>query len=227
MSEQADPRVRICRECGRPLDEGMDFCSWCGAYYSKPEPRYVIDDEGQPQASDMGEIRFSPQTAQVMQAVARSIHQLTIIMLSVWVFMSLIEGVPMVLMPDYIAKNMAEVYTVAPGYTEDMIAQEILTDGSILVMSGLLALASTLLCWKQRKWKLAMLLCILSAMVMFGPVVLYKDYSSALYVMCGIIVALRIKQGRGIFRDRSGPVPGVTAAPNVYYSNWDSGSCAG
>lgn len=188
----------MCRECGKPLEPGFDFCSWCGAMSqpgaSSPEPPPMS------QSQVPGGQTFPAYNEDLHRALADRVHQMTVVMLTIWVFMSTLEGTPMLLFPEQMSEYLGSIGGLPVGASLDATADQIRTQGLILVVSGLLALGSALLCWKRLAWKGALALCMGSAITMFAPIFALGDNTSFFYALCGFIVAFRIRQSRNLFK---------------------------
>lgn len=194
--------ARLCRECGTPIDVGLDFCSWCGAYCEQPAGSAPVPDGAQQGVSGGEFQQADPYLGRedLRKMVEDSVHQLTIVMLLIWVFMSLFEGIGGIIMAGD-ESVVGRIMSMSPGYEKGMIESDIITLGTILVASGLLALFSVVLCRRKRLWRGALLACVASASVMVLPAILFSDVISFVYVMMGVVVSLRIWQGRGVFAD--------------------------
>jgi len=174
-----DKTLNFCTECGANIHQNDEYCPACGYKLKEYTPNYT---------SSSADPRYRAETLKRLNIV--------IITGAIWAVFAILNSIYGIMTLDSAIDSVREVYSdESITFTEDFIEllrSIMIAAYSILIVSGIFAAISAVLCWQKKFYNVAYWSCIIGSilsLIAFIPGIV------------GIILSGRIKAAKSEFKN--------------------------
>ena len=174
-----DKTLNFCIECGANIHQSDEYCPACGYNLKGRTPNNTFNSV---------DPRFRAETIRRLNIV--------IITGAIWAVIAILNSIYSLITFDSLIDSIREIYSEASlSLTEDFIEllrSMMIATSIVLIISGILAMISAILCWQKKFYNVAYWACIIGSIL---------SLISIIPGIIGLILSGRIKAAKSEFKN--------------------------
>lgn len=193
------PIPRFCLECGREITDDFGFCPACGCVYERRSSH--SSDSGNVRTGQEAQAGPSEEEQRAREAYAQYMNNyreqlmlnqlsMTTAMVGIWVAMAALMSL------DLLLDDVPHLGSLSRFFG---LGNEPSIEGIMVLVSGLCAVITVVLCKLRKNWAVALYSC-LGASIVTLPLVYYGGFSCVYLFLFGLLASLRVRNLKGIFK---------------------------